>query len=346
MTKQAVLRTLDNGGSWTAVFRPVAGEPRIVRRHPDRPGLAMLAIVGPEGSTIHVSRDLGEDWGKVLVQFKEEVFDAAWIERNGQPMLLVATEGGLRQIVPNEGGGATAVRVDQTIDPDGYWAVAATTSPLGVLTVAVAARKKKGVFVSTLGGVAESFSKRGLDGKDVRMLAVQKTGGKSFLWATVHTEGGEQGEGAQQLLLRDDGAKDPDGFIPRNIKWNGGSCEGIAFAGSLVFGASNRDGLHVLDTSAAKPAWAVASANSGLPIRDFDRFFEVVSTCAAAEVPGAPPLVLSGGVKGVHRSSDGGKTFSSVGHGLHTDRVPLSARWLYCTGTLAVTVEVDRDRRD
>ena len=164
-----------------------------MRRHPDRPGLAVLALVGPDGSAIHISRDLGEDWGKPLVNFKEEVFDAAWIERNGQPMLLVATEAGLRQIVPSEGGGATAVRVDQTIDPDGYWAVAATTSPLGVLSVAVAARKKKGVYLSTQGGVSESFTKRGLDGKDVRMLAVQKTAGRSFLWATVHAEGGEQG---------------------------------------------------------------------------------------------------------------------------------------------------------
>ncbi len=345
VTKTEVNRTLDDGESWCTVYRPQQGEPRFIRRHPTRPGLAVLGVVKGNGSTVLLTEDLGESWSEPLVSFTCEVHDAAWVERDGKPMLLLATAEGLRQFIPGSGSGPAPVIVDKTVDTGGFYAVVASISPAGVISVAVAAKAAKGVFLSSAGGVSGTFKKIGLDNKDVKRLAVQSTAARTFLWATIGAEAGEQGEGASRLELRADGAQDPDGFKPFNIGWQGGSCEGIAFADGLVVAGSNRAGLLQLDASAAKPAWLAVKPDGGLPIRDTERFFEVVAAVAAVVKAGGSPMIFSGGARGVHRSIDGGRSFAPVSSCVFADHVPLPARWLYCVGEHHIDIVQDQDGR-
>ena len=345
VSKTDLHRTLDDGDSWASVYRPADGEPRFIRRHPGRPGLAVLAVARGAKSYVVLTSDLGESWGAPLVSFDFEIFDAAWIERDGHALLLLATAEGLRQIVPDVDTGASAVVVDKVLDTKGFYSVAAIVSPSGVVSVAVAARADNGVFLSPSGGVSGTFKKVGLDNKDVRSLVVQSTGGRNYLWASIGAQAGEQGEGAQRLELRADGAQDPAGFTRFNIGWQGGSCEGIAFADGLVVAGANRGGVLTLDTTAAAPAWVQAKPDSRLPIRDTERFFEVVGTVAAApaaaDALNPAPTILAGGVRGVYRSTDLGKSYLPVSASKFTDYVPLPARWLYCTAEHSVTIVQD-----
>ena len=345
-TKRELHRTLDNGESWATVFRPEAGgEPRFIRRHPTRPGLGVLAVSRGTGAAIYLTEDCGESWSVPLVSFNFDIHDAAWIERDGRPLLLLATAEGLRQYVPGSGAGPAPVIVDAKLDTKGFYAVAASVSPSGVISVAVAAKADSGVFLSSVGGVSGTFKKVGLDAKDVRVLAVQATAARTFLWATIGAEAGEQGEGAYRLELRADGAQDPEGFKRFNIGWQGGSCEGIAFADGLVVAGSNRGGVLTLDTAAASPQWTQTSPDARLPIRSTERFFEVVSAVAAEAMEGGKAMVMAGGPRGVYRSTDSGKTYDLKSATSFTDHVPLPARWLYCAGEHVITVVQDQDGR-
>jgi hypothetical protein len=340
-TEQALHRTLDNGESWSVVSQVDGETPRFVRRHPDRPGLLVLGVARDKSGALHVSRDMGESWERDVAAFNSELFDAAWIERDRRPMLLIATADGLRQFTPGIGSGPAPVVVDKAIDTRGYYAVTSSISPSGVISVSVAARSEGGVYLSSSGGVSETFRRIGLKDKDVRRLAVQETGARSFLWATAGAEAGEAGEGAFRLALRAGGEDDPEGFLPFSAGWQGGSCEAVAFAGTMVYAGSNRSGVLTLDTAAAKPEWKPIRLDGGLPIRDTERLLEVVEAVAVAAREGGDPIVFSGGVRGVYRSMDGGRTYGQVSTTTFIDRIPLPPDWLYCAGEHQIIVVGD-----
>jgi hypothetical protein len=211
-----------------------------------------------------------------------------------------------------------------------------------VVSVVVAARVKGGVYISTLGGVSDSFRPIGLVDKDIRSLSVQRFNARDFLWAAAAAEAGQQGTGAFRLELRSGGGDDPEGFKPFNVGWQGGSCEALAFADQWVFAGSNRGGVLALDTTAATPAWRPAPLDAGLPIRDTERLLHVVS-CVAASSRGTPPLVFAGGPMGVYRSLDGAARFTSASSTVFTDRIPLPPNWLYCADQHHLSVVIDDD---
>lgn len=342
----SVHRSLDDGDSWSTVYIEPDEKPRVLRRHPGRAGLAALVVDRAGGASVHITRDCGESWTRNVAAFNHEVFDATWIERDGAPMLLLATSEGLRQFAPNGSAGPSAVIVDKAIDGKGYYAVTSATSPSGVISVAAAARAEGGVYLSASGGVSETFHPVGLKETDIRTLAVQTFNARDYLWAAATAEAGAQGEGAFRLELRASGEDDPDGFKPFNIGWQGGSCEGLSFAGQWVFGGSNRGGVLALDVTAASPAWRSAPLDAGLPIRDKERLLHTVTSVAAALQPAGPPIVFSGGPMGVHRSLDGGLSFKLSSATLFSDRIPLPRDWVYCAGEHTITVIGDDEARD
>jgi hypothetical protein len=235
------------------------------------------------------------------------------------------------------------VVVDKARDTKGFYAVTTSVSSAGVVQVAVAARVKGGVYLSALGGVSDSFHPIGLAGQDIRSLTVQRFNARDFLWAAAAAEAGQQGSGAFRVELRSGGADDPEGFKPFNVGWQGGSCEGLAFADQWVFAGSNRGGVLALDTTVAAPAWRAAPLDAGLPIRDTERLLHVVSCVAAAPVPGAAPLVFAGGPMGVYRSLDGAQHFATASATVFTDRIPLPPNWLYCADQHHLSVVIDDD---
>ena len=342
-TNQSLHRSLDDGGTWSAVFHADGDRPLFVRRHRDRPGLVALGVVRKAGGAIHVSRDCGETWKTDAAVFNSEVSDADWVDREGSPLLLIATGEGLRQIKPFGDAGPSPVVVDKARDTKGYYAVTTSVSSAGVVQVAVAARVKGGVYLSALGGVSDSFHSIGLVGQDIRSLSVQRFNARDFLWAATAAEAGQQGAGAFRVELRSGGADDPEGFKPFNIGWQGGSCEGLTFADQWVFAGSNRGGVLALDSSATGAAWRPAALDAGLPIRDTERLLHVVSCVAAAPVAGAAPMVFAGGPMGVYRSLDGAAHFTTASATVFTDRIPLPPNWLYCADQHRLSVVIDED---
>ena len=337
VTAAALHRSLDDGESWSIEFQRDGFRPTFVRRHPSVPGLIVLGTAKAKGSAIFVSPDLGETWGDPVAQFASEVYDAAWVDRTGKPTLLFATVEGLRQFKPGGDSGPAPVVVDKAVDAKGFYSVVSKVSPSGVIAVAVVARGGGagggGIYLSSLGGLSDTFHMIGLKDKDVRHLAVQSTGARDFLWATLSAEAEEQGEGAFRIELRATGQDDPGGFVPFNVGWAGGSCEALAFADSIAFGASNRSGVLTLDVNEAKPTWRAVKLDAGLPLRgDGKRLLETVDALAAAPRAGQAPIVLSGGPRGVHRSTDNGVTYECVSVETFTDRVPLPRGWLYAPG--------------
>lgn len=344
VTATAVHRTLDDGDSWSVEFKKDALKPLFIRRHPSIPGLLVLAVRRTKGSAIFISSDLGETWGEPVAQFNSELFDAAWVDRSGTPTLLLATAEGLRQFTPG-GDSPSPIIVDKAIDTKGFYSVVSNVSPSGVVAVAVVARSGGGIYLSALGGLSETFHHIGMKDKPVRHLAVQSTGARDYLWVTVDAEAGEQGEGSHRIELRANGQDDPGGFKPFNVGWQGGSCEALSFADTMVFGASNRAGVLALDIAAAKPTWQPVKLDAGLPIRDKDRLLETVDTVAAGPRAGERPIVLSGGPRGVHRSVDGGTTYECISLEVFSEEVPLPRGWLYCAGQHTIEVVREEEAR-
>ncbi|MBW8725566.1 MAG: baseplate J/gp47 family protein [Inquilinus limosus] len=333
-------RSLDDGDSWARILAGPDETVRFVRRDPDRPGLLAAGVLRGTNGAIHISRDCGETWTRNVATFEFPVTDAVWITRAGLSELVIAAERGLFRIQPGNDSGPVAVKVvDAATDDRGFYAVAAVTSPSGVVMVAAAARMKGGVFLSSAAGLSDTFRPIGLKDKDVRVLAVQRYNARDTLWAGISAEAGQQGEGAARIELRVTGEDDPEGWKRVNLGWQGGSCEGLAFADATVFAGSNRAGVLILDSGAAAPSWEASRLGSGLPIRDKDRLWQPVTAVAAAPpAVGGGITVMAGGPVGVCRSIDGSRTFVPVSAAVFNDRAPLPRDWLYCAGSHAVTV--------
>ena len=115
--------------------------------------------------------------------------DIAWMDRDGEPILLLATDVGLYQLP------ITARRRPRP-DPRrrrpnqdmGFYAVAVSRGGArrGQRRGRGAARSK-GVYLSSEGGRSGTFRNIGLAGHDVRALAVQRDGPNRFLWAGIAT---------------------------------------------------------------------------------------------------------------------------------------------------------------
>ena len=338
-TSQALHRSLDDGDSWSIVFQAAGEQPRFIRRHGGRPGLAALGTTRTGGGAIYLSYDCGESWTSAAA-FNSEITDAAWIERDGKPLLLIATRQGLVQFQPGAGTGPAPVVVDKALDQHGYYAVVASTSPSGAITVAVSARETAGLYLSSSGGVSGTFKSIGLTGKDVRTLIVHRFNARDYLWAAIQAEAGQPGDGASRMELTAAGTGSGD-WQSLNVGWQGGSCEGLAFVDGMAFAASNRAGVLRLDTTAATLTWQ-APPRINLPGRDRDRPIDVVKAVAAG--PGQPkPVVFAGGAGGVFKSVDGADVFTLASATVFTDRIPLPQDWLYCAAPHAIVVVEEAD---
>jgi hypothetical protein len=344
-----LFRSLDNGRSWTKVLGTSGERIIAVRPHGEVPGmLAAIADTGQGAWPVYLSRDGGEDFPLLERIQGEQVYDAAWTRRGERPVLFTATRKGLRRFeLGSEGGSRTIDDLGPGLNgSDGFFAVATARHALGVTFVAAAAREKKGIIVSLEGGDPGSFVPLpGAAGKDVRVLAFQSEGDRTFLWAGIAAEAGAEGSGAMRIEARASGI-DPGGWTMLSKGWKGGSCESLDFLESTAIAGSNRGGVLVMKASAATPEWTPSPLASGLPIHGDRKALEQVAAVAAGPTEGgaAGLLILAATRLGVFASSDAAQTFREAGQTVFTENVPLPANWLYCSGThiLAVVPE-DQD---
>jgi hypothetical protein len=337
---ETLFRTVNDADGWERAGLFPGEEVDAVEAHPHRAGYVAVAgrlAADAKRSRIHLSFDCGETW-EAATHTLEAVEDLAWVEREGMPVLLLATRVGLFELAARPGATPIQVLVDPAAQDLGFFAVAAVTDARGAVNVAVAGMGTRGVFLSAGGGRSGTFRPIGLRGADVRVLEVQKDGPRSFLWAGLAAaSGADPGKGCLCWELMGS-ADPPDGWRPFDRNWDGGSCLALAFSGSTVYAGSHRVGVVWLDASRPGASWRKPEVGSGLPLREAERLFQPVY--ALATPPRGAPL-LAGGPEGVFRRPQGSERYEPVSTREFTEKVTLPPTWLLASGAHALEVVTD-----
>jgi hypothetical protein len=126
---------------------------------------------------IWLSSDCGETW-KERAQLDKQVRSIAWIERDGEPVLLMASEAGLFQLAVAPGTGPALIELSEKITGVPPLAVVSGVNADGQTCVAVALSGRTGVWLSRDGGRMNTFRAIELDQVDVRTLQVQAEGSR------------------------------------------------------------------------------------------------------------------------------------------------------------------------
>ncbi|MBP1466289.1 baseplate J/gp47 family protein [Candidatus Chloroploca sp. M-50] len=326
-----LFRSLNDGNGWESVRHFSDEQVRLVRTHPTHAGLVAVITQREDesGSRLYISRDCGEMWESgFMLTF--DVQDCVWVPREGIPVIMMATDGGLYEQTLHPDASPVQILVNPSKQHQGFFALATAQNLRGEVSVAVAAQGQSGVFLSRQGGMPASFASIGLEGEDIRTLAVQSEGPNAYLWAGTASAGGDDpGKGCFMWDMNSAG-----GWQPFGRGWSGGSCRAFAFAGTTVLAGSHRSGVLRLDRAKQMPEWETPDVSCGLPLRDRARFQPIDSV---AVVPDAH-FVLASGSDGVFGSADKGVTYNRVSHTEFTEKVALPESWLFCSGNHEVIV--------
>lgn len=365
-----VFRTINDGVGWEPLAAgQLAASERVVKvcAHPTQAGLlAVITRLEPRGevepsggvepsdaveasgeveapvrqsarSRVLLSRTAGEDWAPHPHDLAFEVEDAAWLHTDTSETLLLATDVGLFRLSSREGAAPELVPVAGQRQDLPLYAVASGAAGEGNAYVAVAAQRSAGVFLAV--GFQENRGFRRIDelsanpiaGEDVRVLAIQRDAGASFLWAGITAHGrNDPGKGCFRWRLR--GEQDaPEGWQPFSGDWRAGSCLGLSFIGALVFAATYRRGVVRLDTRSPTPSWTF-DINAGLPLTGDDDFPVEPVVSVASQATGSGEVVMAGTASGVFRSRDSGASYVTASGSVFLDKVTLPPTWLFCSG--------------
>jgi hypothetical protein len=336
-SRSTLYRSMDDGDGWAAVGQFPGQVVYSVQSHPSIAGL--IAVVthsqdASSGSKIHVSSDCGENWiQKAVTAF--EVADMAWVTRDGVSYLFLATSVGLFELSMLSDASMDQVFVRPDDEKIGYYAVASAHLKSGV-TVALASRSMGGVYLSDDAGKSNTFRTIGMAGEDVRVLAVQTSGSRSFLWAGLATPViGDPGKGCFYWSILGNGQDAPEGWQKFDDGWLGGSCVEMAFQEDRVLAATYDGGVLWLEKRATGQKWNVPDINCGLPQSSREHPFDRVDALAT---DGLRSVLLAGGKTGVYRSLDGGAHYDCTSRKIFSDKVTLPPNWLFCSGEHEVEV--------
>ena len=350
-----LFRSVDDGEGWEPVGRFPDERVRRVRSHPQVPGL--LAVVtglngagGGEGqgSHVYVSRTCGETW-EALAQTAFEVEDAAWTLRAGAvPVLLLATDKGLYELVPRPDSSPVPVRLDPGDPGRALYAVAATADPGGAVKVAVAAQSNGGVYLSRDRRRARLLPHdRPAGGGRARARRAVRQRALLPLGRGDHTRGRGPRAGLLQLGVR------PARRTPRRAGWptapagRGGAattwrsrgrassppptawaCRCSTGAGATCSGRRPRCAAGCQRASRSRAAPAPSSRCGRWPPVPPRR----IAAGAAGDTPGgAATLLLAGTDEGVFKSVDA-LSYEPASSKEFRERVTLPDTWLFCSG--------------
>lgn len=342
-TADGFFRSENDGGGWE-MFKRFTGEAGMhIKTHPKIPGLLALctSLDNNSGSAISISPDCGETWEKRAEMNGFVINGAAWITRDGIPILLLATSKGLYELAVHENAAPAQVIVRAGDQDNGFHAVCASFDLRGNVQVAVAARNKGGVFLSDRAALGNSFRNIGMAGQDAQVLAIQETGMRTFLWAglaapAIHDAG--QGCLRWELL----GAADPaDAWKNFNQGWIGGSCTSLSFVGDEVYAGTYEAGVLRLPGLSDNAAWQVPRVNCGLPRGSTKE--QLIERVDALAVAGLAPVLIAGGRSGLYRSDNKGQSYQCCSNRIFTDAVTIPANWLFCSGEHSIEVRSNRE---
>lgn len=294
--------------------------------------LAVIAETSDKSAHIHISSDGGESWHP-MIQFKFQVDDIAWLEREEQAILLLATDKGLYELPIQEKPIPIQVLVDPSNPSLSFNAVTVSADSRYGVSVAVASHTR-GVYLSTGGTRPDSFNKAGLEGEDVRLLATQHRGPHRYLWAGIDAPGTLKGKGCFRLRLTGTGEQ-PGGWRDYTTHWEGGGCRSLTFLGPWVLAGTLRRGTLKLNVDETAPAWIPSDVHCGLPLKKVDELEPVDALCAHEE----SGCLMAGGPSGIYRSNDQGNRYDPCSKRVFSDRVVLPETWLFCSGNHQLSVE-------
>lgn len=331
-------RTVNNAEGWEPVGRFDPERVDVVVSHPDRPGFIAVATTtgsaDDNASAIYVSEDCGESWVRAAA-LTFRVNDLAWTVREQTPLLLMATDKGLYELLIAPGTSPIAVLVDPADQDLGMSAVVVATISYTNVQVAVAAQQTKGVYLSLDAGRTNTFKPIELRGSVIQTMQVERAGPRTFLWAGVAVNKvGDEGKGCFRCELSPEG-KAPREWEAVNKGWRGGSCYSIAFGGDVAFASTHRAGVLRIKAAAKDGEWEPNPIDCGLPIRDEERLLFPVEAVACTP---SGTLALAGGPRGVYRSVDSGVTYANCSNREELDRITLPDNWLVCSGRHQVEV--------
>ncbi|MFW6052993.1 MAG: hypothetical protein ACOC8I_03690, partial [Desulfosalsimonas sp.] len=334
-----LFRSMNDAEGWEVVLRLENESVASVCVSDYHPGVLAVHTRKKSGSAsasaVYISRDCGESW-TCATETGFEIEAIAWSKREGIPLLLMATDVGLYEIWTTGDSVPVQILVSEDEPDMGFYSVVTTVDNLGTQYVIAASQGQKGVYMSSMAGKAGTFSLIGFKNTDVRALAIQTDGPRTFLWAGTAAIGNEDGDGCYSIELRGKELS-PEGWQHYNENWNGGSCKAIAFMGTMVLAATHRGGVLSMSGDRRDKIWGRPDIRCGLPIRDTDRLFHPVNTLAVNQDKN---LVLAGTPEGVYKSTDGGQFDPCSGRGF-AEKVTLPETWLFCSGSHEITVETD-----
>ncbi len=323
-----LFRSLDDGNGWETAGRFPGEDLRQVKVHRSRPGL--LAVTSavesePGASRVHVSSDCGETWRRAA-QTGFTVFDMDWINREGEPILILATDVGLYELAMKPEAVPLQILVEPGNQDLGFYAVASSSDAQGEVSVAVAGRGVVGVFLSTQGAKAGSFTRIGLEGEDVRVLEVQEVGPLRYLWAGIAVPGKAEGKGCYRWELRGSQIQLEGQFFSEG--WQGGTCWALAFQGEVLFAATDQAGVFKIEPASHEPKWQPPKVGCGLPMREVGKYHSIRSLASDVD----HRFLMTGTSEGVHRSDNGGLSYESSSRREFLETVTLPETWLFCSG--------------
>jgi hypothetical protein len=193
---EVLFRSANGGSGWEPAGRfPGEEVRRVIPAPASRPGALTVVTHTADGtSRVYSSADSGEHWTGPA-ELPALVNGAARVDRDGDAVLLLATDTGLYDLSAEPGSVPLQVIVDPADADLGFGAVAS----FGAAGVAVAAQAGRGVYLSQAAGRSGTFTGIGLSGADVRTLAVQVTGAATVLWAGLgEADPRKPGKGCQR----------------------------------------------------------------------------------------------------------------------------------------------------
>lgn len=349
-------RTVNGGDGWEAMRDFSTGDGgadevvTLVRASAEFPGRVIAItefndIKGRLVTKLYVSEDCGETW-ELLNRSSFKIRDAAWSSRRGVPLLLLATDGGLWELLLDRTATPLQVVVGDKADR-GFNAVVAHRDVRGVPYVAVSSNDRSGVYLSRAGGRSESFEHIGLTDRDVGELAIQHDNVKAFLWAGLQVPGtgAVPGGALRYELLPDPPA---DGWVEFLDGWEGSSLLAFGFTsgGTVVAGSHAKGVLWLTPGPGAK--WQAPRDDVGVPVRDEEvvsgtgaqrRSLHPISTIAVDAVG----TIMAGTIRGVYRATEPTGRYTAVTNRAEfpaelREFVTLPPTWLFRSGEHVVKV--------
>lgn len=137
---ERVFRSTNNGYSWELIAHFEGEEIRFVRSFPMKACtsvrhsglLAVITKTTKHVSSIQISKDCGQIWATARqIQFPIE--DFTWLDRDGLPYLLLATEKGVYELSLDDSAVPIPILVDPKLPKLGFRAITVSTSTGGIL---------------------------------------------------------------------------------------------------------------------------------------------------------------------------------------------------------------------